>query len=109
MKLLRNLLMSEPVLTMDNVYVSLPLYSKPPNHFATNAVVVNVDKEKDVVTVVTDFGNELKFTITSLAYRYTTAPTYLDGFPTETIEMRLTVQLRNLKEKLEKYKHVKNN
>jgi hypothetical protein len=98
---------NQPVLAMSNIRVSLPLFSKPPLHFATNAVIVAIDTNKALITIVTDFGNELVFSIDSLAYRYTTSQEYLDGFTTEDVETRLTTQIRNLKEQLEKYRHVK--
>lgn len=97
----------QPVLSMDNIRVTLPLYSKPPLHFATNAVIVGIDTENQVITVVTDFGNELHFSIDSLTYRYTTSQVYLDGFPTEDLATRLSIQISNLELLLEKYRHVK--
>lgn len=93
---------------MDNIYLALPLFNIPPLHEYTNAVIVAIDRDNEMITVVTDFGNELNFSIESLAYRYTTSETYLgdDPFPVEDIELRLSIQIRNLKEKLAKYRHV---
>lgn len=95
-------------LTMDNIYLALPLFNIPPMHDYTNAVIVAIDHDNEIITVVTDFGNELNFSIESLAYRYTSSETYLcdNPIPVESIELRLTTQIRNLKEKLDKYRHV---
>lgn len=71
----------------------------------TNAIVIKVDK--DHTTVLSDFGNEMKFDNAVLFEHYTISNNWIEAvnifYPLPTIPERIRQQIELLQSALEKY------
>ena len=92
---------------MDTYLVKgIPLATLDGNKF-TNATVLEIDKEADLITVISDFGNVMRLTTADLFKAYEVSQTAIEilnyGGTILPIEVRLQEQIDKLTQTLSNY------